>query len=228
MITLAVFTDGRRDCIAQAIPSALENLRGPISQFIIFDDSADPAYQDYLLDQFPGFDLVCGPMRLGFGGNIGRAWNHLLIETSNPYVFHLEDDFTFNRTIHLEQMIDVLDSHPYLMQLALRRQPWNNLEREAGGIVEQFPNAYEDCFDSHFEWLEHRLFFTTNPSLYRLSLCSETWPDIPQSEGMFTHELLGRGIPTIAPSDIRFGFWGPRSSGEMVTHIGAERMGKGY
>lgn len=40
-------------------------------------------------------------------------------------------------------------------------------------------------------------------------------------EGVFTHQLL------VDPA-VRFGYWGPRASGEWCTHIGHERVGHGY
>jgi hypothetical protein len=128
-------------------------------------------------------------------------------------VFHLEDDFTFNRPVDLGAMAASSIENPNLVQLALRRQPWNDEERAAGGIVEQHPDDYDRPLRPHgHEWLEHRRFFTTNPSLYRRSLCALGWPDVEQSEGHFTHQLTRprRALRVL----------GPRHSGEWVTHIG--------
>ena len=66
----------------------------------------------------------------------------------------------------------------------------------------------------------HRRFFTTNPSVYRASLCERGWPQEPHSEGVFTHRLLADGFD--------FAFWGGRFDPPAVTHIGAERTGRGY
>lgn len=221
-IVLLVMTDGRMECIARTIPAALEHLHGPITQRIIFDDSNDSEYRRWLTDQFPSFEMMYNPAgRQGFGGAIRTAWERLSLASTDGFVFHLEDDFVFRRHVDLEGMMRVLEDRPHLVQLALRRQPWNDDERAAGGIVEQHPNDYADCFDDDYAWLEHRRFFTTNPSLYRRSLCAEGWPDGQQSEGMFTHRLL-------TDPALRFGFWGDRGSGEWCEHIGYERTGVGY
>lgn len=223
MIILLVMTDGRRQCIERAIPSALEQLDGPITRRVIFDDSNDIEYRDWLLDRFPNFELIWHPAgRQGFGGAIRTAWGFVAIGGPERFVWHAEDDFIYRRPVDLTAMMDVLDDHPHLVQLALRRQPWNEEERAAGGIVERYPYAYTDCSDTDDRWwLEHRLFMTTNPSLYRRSLCLESWPDGARSEGRFTHQLL-------EDPDVRFGFWGERGSGEWVEHIGDERVGVGY
>jgi len=222
MIALLVITDGRRDYIRQTIPSALAQLEGPVTRRVIFDDSGDPAHRDWLESEFPTFELVSRPDRQGFGGAIRAAWEHLR-HIDEHYVFHLEDDFTFNRPVPLPDMIDVLEDRPFLLQLALRRQPWNDDERAAGGIVEQHPAAYtQRCDDQGRCWLEHRLFWTTNPSLYRQDMTYQhPWPRGSRSEGVFSHNLM-------RSPKIRFGFWGAMDSGEAVTHIGQERVGVGY
>ena len=226
MIVLLVMTDGRLDCIDQAIPSALEHLQGWITRRIIHDDSGDPDYRSWLRRRFFGFEVIYHPAgRQGFGGAYRNAWRYLT-QCHEPYVFSTEDDFTFNRDVDLREMVGVLEGRPHVAQLALRRQPWNEEERAAGGIVEQHPHDFIDRdYWLHGRWpveyLEHRRFWTTNPSLFRRSLCSREWPEAEHSEGVFTHQLL-------ADPDLRFAFWGARDSGEWVTHIGNERVGTGY
>lgn len=220
-VALLVITDGRRDCVAQTIPSARANLVGPVTRKVIYDDSGDEGHHDWLADTFPDFELFAHPMgRQGFGGAIRTAWSYLAAGDED-HVFHLEDDFVFNRTVRLDDMALVLDNYPYLIQLALRRQPWNEEERAAGGIVESHPDDFAEMTWNGHTWLEHRRFFTTNPCLYRRSLCTEQWPDGEHSEGRFGQRLIER------PS-ARFGYWGARASGEWVAHVGHERVGVGY
>lgn len=219
MTTLLVMTDGRR-CIAETIRSAEANLMGDIGRRVIHNDSGDWAHQDWLLEQFPEYETIFHPFdREGFGGAIACAWRH--VEDSD-YVFHLEDDFTFNRPVDLEAMKLVLAATPRLQQLALRRQPWNDQERHAGGIVELHPGDYSDVFLLGHAWLEHRRFFTTNPSLYRGALTHRGWPTGAESEGRFSIDLFADDPSATC------GFWGARDSGEWVTHIGTERVGVGY
>lgn len=223
MIALLVITDGRRDCISETIPSALAMLEGQVTRRVLYDDSGDPDHRDWLAHEFPTFDLIWHPDgRQGFGGAIRTAWTHLATGPE-PFVFHLEDDFTFNRPVPLTGMAAVLDDQPDLVQVALRRQAWNEHERLAGGVVEQHPDAYTERSDAFGRsWLEHSLFFTTNPSLYRRTLCEGGWPSGDRSEGKFTHQILH------ANPLAKFGYWGARDSGEWVTHIGKERVGVGY
>jgi hypothetical protein len=224
MIALLVMTDGR-DHIHRTIASAMHYLDGPITERWIHDDSGDPDNVEMLRAVYEpiGFQVIATPGRSGFGGAIRSAWSTLLELSEAPFVFHLEDDFVFRRQVRAGHMMGILERFPHLVNLALRRQPWNDDERAAGGIVEQHPDAYHDR--SHFplyaEWLEHRLFFTTNPGLYRRSLMEREWPDGANSEGRFSHALL-------EDPDVRFGYYGARDSGEWVEHIGVERVGVGY
>lgn len=237
-IAVAVFTDGRWNCLAETIASAGENLSGPISRtFLVVDGDQDagPIAESVVAlgEAFPGAPVFTARHRerLGFGGTIARAWERLA-GGPEQFVFHLEDDFTFRRPVDLNAMAEVLAHVPHLAQLALRRQPWNDAERAAGGIVEQWPDEYlerEYLGFSDCRWLEHRLCFTTNPSLYRRELCAVGWPTEDHSEGVFTHRLLADGLPWgIAPEDVRFGYWGARDSGEWVHHEGDHRVGTGY
>jgi hypothetical protein len=226
-VALLVMTDGRRDCIARTVPEFLDKFDRPdlLSELLIHDDSGDPDYGRWLAEEFGprGFVIMHAPGRSGFGGAIRSAWQYLRDYSRARFVFHLEDDFVPRRTVPLAEMVAVLEDEPELVQLALRRQPWNEHERAAGGIVEQHPDAYSDEIDgAGHRWLEHRLFFTTNPGLYRIELLEEEWPRGPQSEGRFSHDLL-RG-----DDRRRFGFYGSRDSGEWVEHIGAQRVGTGY
>lgn len=225
MIALVVFTDGRREHLPWTIPSFEAMTSGPVSERYIVDDSGDPENHEWVRRVFPGFELVVHPSgdRQGFGGAIRTGWDHLRRHSSAELIFHLEDDFTFNRTVDLLDLAAVLAQRPHVAQVALRRQPWNEREALAGGIVEQHPNAYTDERDDHGrEWLEHRQFFTTNPTLYRRSLIDEhEWPEGRESEGRFSIHLLG-------DPDLRFAFYGARDSGEWVTHHGNTRAGTGY
>lgn len=218
---LLVMSDGRRDYLAETMASADANLHGDITHRFIHDDSDDPGFHEWIAEAFPSLKRIwhAAGTKEGFGGSIRCAWSYL---AGFDYVFHLEQDFTFNSPVDLEAMKLVLAATPHLQQLALRRQPWNDEERAAGGIVEMHPDDYGQVDLLGHSWLEHRRHFTTNPSLYRGSLCQRGWPDIEHSEGHFGIELFASN---------RFatcGYWGAWDSGEAVTHIGHERVGCGY
>ncbi len=221
MITLLVMTDGRDDCLRHSVPT-LQRLHGPVTRRVIHDDTGDPDHHKRLADWFPDWDIIATVRRSGFGGAYRHAQEWLAHATAEPFIFSTEDDFQITRDVDLVAAADVLTRQPYLAQLALRRQPWNDVERAAGGIVESRATDYVDRADDQGrEWLEHRLFWTTNPSLYPRRILDHPWPTVPQSEGIFSLRLF-------TDPAIRCGFWGARQSGEWCHHIGHERVGHGY
>ena len=157
---------------------------------------------------------------LGFAGAIAQGWDAVL-ETGADWCFHLEMDFTFNAPVALDGMIDLLERQPHLAQVALKRQPVNHEERAAGGIVERHPGDFRQRVENGVIWTENRRCFTTNPCLYSARLCRHGWPQVPNSEGIFTHRLL-------EDPDVAFAFWGAKFDAPLVHHIGDVRAGAGY
>lgn len=225
MIALIVFTDGRH-CIEETIASATEAFRDSaeaITRRVIFDDSGDALHRAWLDERFgEDFSIVWHPDgRQGFGGNIRHAWQFVR-SIEEPFVFHLEDDFTFNRPLDLVAMAETLNSVSWLTQIAFRRQPWNEAERRAGGIVEANPDDFSELKICGNDLLLHRRFFTTNPCLYSRDLVERhEWPDGANSEGRF-------GIELFKDAEAHSAYWGDFASGEWVTHIGDTRAGSGY
>lgn len=222
VVAVLVMTDGRHEYLTQAIDSAREHLKGPISEWWMHDDTGSEGHRSQLRDWYPAFGHIGHNARRGFGGAITHAWEILSRHSKADWIFHLEQDFIFTGPVPLTDMIEVMEANPHLAQMALRRQAWNEAEKAAGGVVELNPESYtsrQDMLGRH--WLEHRIFWTTNPSLYRRSMTKLGWPNVAKSEGHFTQYLL-------KDPAIRFGYWGARGSGIWTEHIGHTRTGRGY
>lgn len=219
-IGICIITDGRGECFERTVQSLHEMWDGPgADQIVVINDSADPTYGRWLSRQFGYMEQVHHIERKGFGGAIRSAWAEV---GHHDWIFHLEDDFTFNEPIEVDAMIDVLDTEIDVVQMALKRQPWSPEEKAVGGFMEQHPEAYTNELTHGHRWCWQRLFFTTNPSFYRGSLTKRGWPEEKHSEGMFSHRLM-EDRP-----QAKFGFWGHTQDPPRVTHIGDERVGTGY
>lgn len=222
--TLLIMTDGRKMFIEPTLAASnVQNkLIGPITRKLIHDDSGDAEYAEWLNAKYGDeYEIFSTGRRSGFGGAIISAWKQLQND-DNEWVFHLEDDFVFQEVVPLVEMMTVMDQNPHLVQMALRRQAWNEQEKAAGGIVEQDPDSYTERDNGIHRWLEHTKFFTTNPSLYRKSLTVEhPWPTGNNSEGMYGISLFSDGIH-------KSGYWGEKASAPKCLHIGEFRNGDGY
>ncbi len=224
MMTVLVMTDGRLDCLRASLASVMVHLHGPVTRWVVHDDTGDARYHQLLTRHLTAtWELVTTPSRSGFGGAYRHAYDWIVANDDAGYVFSTEDDFVLTRPVDLMAMAQVLAERDHLTQLALRRQPWNATEKAAGGIVESHPAEYTDRSDTDgHAWLEHRLFHTTNPSLLpRRILTDHRWPTGPSSETAFSADLF-------TDTDACAGYWGSRDSGEWCRHIGHQRVGRGY
>lgn len=214
-VTLIVITDGR-DTLGPTLASAAENLRGDFTRRILVNDAGDAQTSARLHQELGGiFEIVSGP-RTGFAGAVRKAWAQIDPDDGG-YVFHLEDDFTFERPVDVDAMTAVLVSDPRLVQVALKRQPVNHVELDAGGVVECWPDEWKDHDHPH-PHLTASLWFTTNPSLYRTDLTRRGWPDCSGSEAEFARRL---------PAGWRMAYMGNRTDPPWVRHIGDTRHPEG-
>lgn len=227
-IAVLVMTDGRDEYLDQTVRSAMGNLTGPIVEWWMHDDTGSDEYRAGLRRRYPTFLHAGEGPRRGFGGAIRHAWSLVAATSTARFVFHLEADFLFRRPVDLAVLAAVLDARAYLVQMALIRQACNADERDAGGLIERYPQAYTARRDDPHRWLEHRLFYTTNPSLIRRSLVDRGWPEGEHSEGRMGIDLCTNGSPEASGDQVRFGYWGDRVDGPWVDHIGTVRAGTGY
>lgn len=196
-ICLLMIGDGRTEYHERAVDSIQESFKpGTFDQAVTVDDSNH---------------------ELGFSGAIQHGWDQ--VETD--FVFHVELDFTFNWAIDLDPLVQTLQERRYLTQIALLRQPVNDAERDAGGVIQQFPASYEQVeLPDGRAWIEHSRFFTTNPSLYPAWIVERGWPQRVGSEGHFSVDLFEEDRAR------RSAYWGHGE--QWVRHIGDERAGNGY
>jgi hypothetical protein len=197
-VALLLIDDGRRDYLVRA-QASLAAMCPRFDHVIHIDDTRH---------------------LLGFAGAIQAGWDQIS-ETGADWVFHAESDFLYTEPVDLQGMIAALDGDRSLAQVVLKRQAWNAEERAAGGIVELHPEDFTAQHTPAGTITTHRRFFSTNPCVYRASLCRLGWPQEPQSEGIFTHRLLRDPL-------LRFAFWGAKHDPPRVHHIGDERAGTGY
>lgn len=222
-IALAVFTDGRADCLTRTAESLMTMTTGIDGPKFVIDDSGSPMYRAFLNDQFVdrGFTVVSHPSRLGFAGAIRTGWA-MLRATDAEWFVHLEDDFVFNEPIDWLDLALPLAADKRIAQMSLKRQAWSPEERAAGGIIEKDP---DDFYEVHggldIVWTEQLRYWTTNPSIFHRRIVETfEWPEGRESEGHFTIKLRNAGY--------RFGIWGRKFDPPRVTHIGETRKGIGY
>jgi hypothetical protein len=203
------------------------NLIAPTVCLFVVGDGRDELQRQTLLSfraQSSGYDLaevVTVDDRhhlLGFCGAIRYGWQRIReSKAAFDYVFHLEEDWLFDRPFNVGCMADLLWLCPGVAQVALRR---GKEPGEHAAPTDAWPEHFRDQQSDGSPYLLHRQFFTTNPSLYRRELVEKyQWPEAPMCEGSFTETLKADGA--------MFAYWGSRLDEPWITHTG-QRTGHGY
>lgn len=208
MIALCVISDGRYEYLEQALDSIRANFE-PFDYTIFVDDSAnDPAATR------SSFDCsIFHPERRGLAASVQSAWLEAT-RVGADFLFHAEEDFTYNGPVDVDRMANCLRRLPHLCQLVLKRQPWSPEEIAAGGQMETNPTAYTERITSCGRFTEHRTLFSLNPSLIPRRVFAMGWPS--GNEAGMTEVL------NASPGN-RFAYWGGKADPPRCTHIGARR-----
>jgi hypothetical protein len=222
-IPLIVLTNGRRDCISQTVPSITKHLTG-YGDTVIVDDSGNREYRAWLATEFPDALLTAvGPEPAGYWRAMRTVWS-IARGSGADAVWLAEDDFTLLDDLDVACLDRVLDEHPYLTQIALRRQPWFGNEIAYGGMLEALEAQglmFAETSDGKHHWIEHRACFTGNPCLIPQRTFAHDWPEGEWSESRFGRLLFADPLA-------RGAYWGRRDDPPRVEHIGHERVGTDY
>jgi hypothetical protein len=211
----------RCDYLERALASLEEHVRyeQTIARVVFNDWPAEVRPELEAIAERHGFYVV-GEGNRGFTGAMVALWRYLGTR-SWPYDYALltEDDFVFERDVELGPMIRTLAENDHLVQVALLRGAFYQAERDAGGILGHPIEEFEAAGDDAVGWLEHRRFFTLNPTLVRRSLFGTRWPVAEHSEAVFGRQLF-------ADKAARSALWGHGET--WVRHLGEVRAGAGY
>lgn len=213
----------RRGYLEQSLASLNANVayEHVVGRIVFSDWPIEMRSEVAAIAEAAGFYVVSGEGNTGFTAAMRRLW-HYMGSRRWPYdfAFVTEDDFTFERAVPVAAMMRALYERHHLLQMALLRDPFYQAERDAGGILGHPADEFTPVTEHGHSWLEHRRFFTLNPTLVRRSIFSRPWPQAQHSEAVFGRQAFG------ADQYAKAGLWG---SGETwVRHLGEVRAGAGY
>ncbi|MFE3202233.1 hypothetical protein [Embleya sp. NPDC059237] len=221
-VPLIVLTNGRRDCLEATMRAARTHLGG-VAHTTIVDDTGSADHRAWLADNFSADVVPVDPNGpAGYRRAMQTVWS---LAAGERTIAFLEDDFVLETGVDLDVLAGVLDTHTYLTQIALLRQPWYANEHAAGGLIEALEaqgNEFTQHTDGEHAWIEHRACFTGNPTVLPAATLARPWPDTPWSESAF-----GRALFASDPT-LRGAYWGRRGDPPRVRHIGHHRTGTDY
>jgi hypothetical protein len=215
---LIIISDGR-GYLRESVPSLMANADpGWFGKALIIEDGDATVYPieaETMLNDWgvPAMAVNLGG-RHGGAAAIQAAWAMTL--NSHPpsdYVFHLEEDWTFNERIPIHEMDWALDVGD-IANIVLRRQPWGS--EGPGGYIGDDPAAFHPtAMDSTPSgYLAHNKGFWLNPCLIRREVLELGWPDNGHE-----HDFTAK----CRAANYRFAVYGGRDDEPLVTHIGDRR-----
>ena len=218
-VAAVILDDGRPQYLSSVVKS-LDRV-SPIDIKILIDDTGpDDSYTQYLEWTYQEMDeQVHHQTRRGLGGAVKSAWTTAL-EHDITHVWHQEDDQVILNEMDLRPLAALLESHPNLAQVAIKRTAYSPEEHAAGGIVEAFPHFYTECTDGNVTWLETDHLFVFSPSLIPRHVIELALANTDTFlEDNVTAALWAHGY--------RSCYWGAMYDPPLSDHIGSERS-RGY
>jgi hypothetical protein len=193
-------TSGRKNYFKKSRQSWYKLIEGEIEEEIIIDTSGNKEYSKWLADECPNAKIFSLDSNLVIRGNwekgIKQAYDYFydIVKTIDcDYILHTEDDYVLLNKIKLEEMINILDLNPNILQVHFIRQPWAPEEKEAGGVLQNCQNMGFEMIEKNNGknwWVEHRTYFTFGPSIYKKEISLLYKNNYINPEIGFTHDLF--------------------------------------
>jgi hypothetical protein len=223
-----ILGNGRKGYLERTIASWEANLKDQPKYKIIFDDSGNKEYLDWLNKTYGDrFDIVAtGTSAVGQRAALDFIFNfikHLDVD----YILQVEEDWMLNRPLSISEIAEVLDLNPNILQMRIPRVVWyaphNVLDINAGSILLHQINQPDswalfktDNKNSWYEWRGNFYFWTHNPNLFRKEVLSEEYGSITEE----SHEyFFGKRLMDKYPN-ASSGFWASNPYDAYITHIG--------
>jgi hypothetical protein len=206
---LAIIGTYRKDAYVFDLLDSMKEYVTGITKLHFIDDSGDVDFAIRLAE----YGDVTSLNREGYNAAMQEAVK--VATSARDHVAFIEEDFTFIAPIDFYRLAAHLDSHPYLAQIVLQREPWFDAEKEYGSIIEFHQKKKRQIFRDVDEFWEHTAFFSCNPALWHQKTWESGWPEGQWSEDKKRLSLL-KGRKKFA-----------LTKNIVVEHHG-ERSGHGY
>jgi hypothetical protein len=220
---LFILGNGRKGYLERTVASWEANLIQEPKHKIIFDDSGDARYLRWLNDKYGDRFTIVPIGNRAMGQN--QAIRFIFDYISNldvDYVVEIEEDWMLNRPLDVNEIINVLEENPHIVQMRIPRvvwyAPYHVLDINAGSLLQHhmnIPGTTTKKMEKWYEWRGEFYFWSHNPSVFRKSICTTIYNNgnAKDHELMFGKELLADQKSTA-------GFWATNPYDAYITHIG--------
>lgn len=220
-ITILFFTTSRYEYLIPMLKSFHEKVDFGDAEVtkILIDDYPlrrkipvlEQLVKDFNIDK-----LVLNEENLGYSSSWKKGWG--FVPNDTDYIWHQEDDFTFNKVVNVYDMIETLETCPIeLTQVVLKRQVWftggDFIEKiETGKVGEQIEFGDKKV-------VIHKTYFNSNPCVYSRWVLDEDYKYNPQEHLIVDH--MNKKYPNKYSS-----MYGGALDEPYIDHIGVYNQGK--
>lgn len=223
-----ILGNGRRGYLERTIASWEANLIEDTKYKIIFDDSGDSHYVEWLKYSFGNrFTIVpISDKPVGQPAAIDFIFNY--IKTLDvDYILQVEEDWMLNRPLSISNICEVLDLNTNILQMRIPRvvwyAPYHTLDIDAGSILlhhinmpDSLTNFKSDGRNSWYEWRGDFFFWSHNPNIFSKAIIEDKYILEPVDD----HEMsFGSSLANKYPNAYS-GFWATNPYDAYVNHIG--------
>jgi len=220
-ITILFFTTSRYEYLIPMLKSFHENVNFGDMEVtkILIDDyplRRKVSVLERLVKEFNIDKLVLNETNLGYSSSWKKGWD--MISNDTDYIWHQEDDFTFNKKVNVFDMINTLETSPIeLTQLVLKRQIWFS----KGDFIDKIENGKvgEQINFGNNKIVIHRYYFNSNPCIYPRWILDEDYEHNPQEHLTVAH--LNKKYPNKYSA-----MYGGALDEPFIEHIGEYNQGK--
>jgi hypothetical protein len=223
-----ILGNGRKGYLERTIASWESNLVGDVEHKIIFDDSGDAKYIEWLNKSFGDrFKIVpVGAKPMGQVAALGFIFKYIK-ELDVDYVIQLEEDWMLKRPLDISRIATVLHNDTNILQMRIPRvvwyAPYNVVDIKAGSILLHHTNipgtkteVRNNEQDSWYEWRGDFYFWSHNPNVFSKKILDENYESITDKK----HELsFGKLLMEKYPNGTS-GFWAKNPYDAYINHIG--------
>ena len=188
-VTCVLTSCGRFDLLRVTLDSFLAHHRS--ARFLIAEDSADEAFAEQVRDRYPKVEVLVNQPRLGQHRSIDRAY----AQVSTPFIFHMEDDFRFDRPVDVAEAVELIEIDHAISSVCFRR--FDTLKLRHRLFAQRFAhgaNRYARMRRAHRDWYG----FTFNPSVLRRDFWAERGPyQDYQNERTISRAMKDQGLGVV-------------------------------
>ena len=216
-----ILGNGRGRFLDRTIASWEANLADDPKYKIIFDDSGNSEYREWLLNKFGNrFSIVpVSEHGLGQPGAIQFIFNYLS-SLDVDYFLETEEDWMLNRPIAIKSLASEISNVTDVCQIRIPRTVWHEtnthyLDLEYGTLLNYYLTKYPNSQKENLYEIESDSYFWShNPNLFHRNILDKPYPQKGiESEYLFGKKLFKSGFRA-------FAYWAKNPYDSYVSHIG--------